>query len=261
MFLIDSHCHLDRLKQIKQQKNGIKNILKKAKENNVHVILTIATSITNFLDIQTLIGIHKNILYSCGIHPLYIKENNVDQIKKLEKFSQNKYVIALGETGLDYYYTKNNKNEQKYVFRKHIHIGIKLNKPIIIHARESINDIISILKEKEFNNSTGVIHSFTGDISDAKKILDLGFYISFSGIITFKNSDKIRQSIKYIPLDRMLIETDAPYLSPVPYRGHENHPAYLKHIAYCITKIKNIDLGSFSSIIKDNFYTLFKIKN
>ncbi|HXK00479.1 MAG TPA: YchF/TatD family DNA exonuclease, partial [Buchnera sp. (in: enterobacteria)] len=170
-----------------------------------------------------------------------------------------KNVIALGETGLDYFYQKKNKNNQKHAFRKHIKIGIKLNKPIIVHTRSAIDDTLSVLNETESKRCKGVIHSFTENLSYAKKILDMGFYISFSGIVTFKNADEIRKTAKYIPLDRLLIETDSPYLSPVPKRGKENQPAYLWYIADYITKLRKINMEYFMDITKKNFYKLFQI--
>ncbi|MCW5196599.1 YchF/TatD family DNA exonuclease [Buchnera aphidicola (Pemphigus obesinymphae)] len=207
------------------------------------------------------IGNYKNILYSCGIHPLYLSKCNKIDLKILKKLAQEKNVIALGETGLDYYYQKKNKKEQKYVFRKHIKISIELNKPVVVHTRESIDDTLSILNEIESKKCKGIIHSFTGNVSSAKKILDMGFYISFSGIITFKNADEIRRTAKYIPLDRLLIETDAPYLTPVPKRGKENQPSYLKYIADCIVKLRKINMEYFTEITQKNFYELFQLKD
>ncbi|WP_367681681.1 TatD family hydrolase [Buchnera aphidicola] len=201
------------------------------------------------------------MLFSCGIHPLYLDKNNKINLKFLKKLAQENDVIALGETGLDYYYQKKNKKEQKYVFRKHIQTSIKLNKPLIVHTRESIDDTLSILKETESKTCKGIIHSFTGNISSAKKILDMGFYISFSGIITFKNADEIRKTAKYIPLDRLLIETDSPYLTPVPKRGKENQPSYLKYIADYIVKLRKINMEYFTEITQKNFYKLFQLKD
>ncbi|CAL4043297.1 YchF/TatD family DNA exonuclease [Buchnera aphidicola] len=258
MFLIDSHCHIDLLDD-KKIHNGIEDILKKAAKRNIRLILTISTSIKNFLDAKKKIGTNKNILYSCGIHPLYLTKNDKKDLKNLKILAQKKSVVALGETGLDYFYQKNNKNNQKYVFRKHIEISTELNKPIVVHTRESIDDVISILNEKESKKCKGVIHSFTGDVSSAKKILDIGFYISFSGIVTFKNAEDIRKTTKYVPLDRLLIETDSPYLSPIPKRGQENQPAYLQYIADYIIQLKKIDMEYFMYVTKKNFYTLFQL--
>jgi TatD DNase family protein len=258
MFLIDSHCHLDLLDD-KKIHNGIEDILKKAIKKKIRLILTISTSIDNFLYIKKKTSIYKNILYSCGIHPLFLNDNSTIDLNILKILAHKKSVIALGETGLDYFYQKKNASNQKYAFRKHIKIGIELNKPIIVHTRAAIDDTLSILNETESKKCKGVIHSFTENLSYAKKILDMGFYISFSGIVTFKNADEIRKTAKYIPLDRLLIETDSPYLSPVPKRGKENQPAYLWYVADYITKLRKIDMEYFMNITKKNFYKLFQI--
>ncbi|QIQ41377.1 MAG: YchF/TatD family DNA exonuclease [Buchnera aphidicola (Aphis urticata)] len=256
MFLIDSHCHLDQLNYHSLHKN-VEDMLKKSNKNYVKKFLTISTSINNFYNIKKLFDEYNFIFYSCGVHPLHCQEetNNFD---KLELLSTNNRVIALGETGLDYYYSYETKKIQQHFFRKHIQIAIKLNKPIIVHTRNATNDTIKILKEEHAETCGGIVHSFTENQETAFKLLDLGFYISFSGIITFKNSIELRNTLKKIPLKNLLIETDSPYLSPIPYRGKENQPAYLIDIAKYICLIKAIHLEKFAEIIKNNFYTLFR---
>ena len=256
MFLIDSHCHLDQLNYHSLHKN-IEDMLKKSHKNYVKKFLTVSTSIKNFYNIKNLFEKYNFIFYSCGIHPLYCQKE-IKSLNQLELLSQNKRVIALGETGLDYYYSPETKKIQQHFFRRHIQIAIALNKPIIIHTRNAINDTIRILQEENAEKCGGIVHSFTGNDITALKLLDLGFYISFSGIITFKNSIELRNTLKKIPLKSLLIETDCPYLSPIPYRGKENQPAYLLDIAKYICLIKGIHLEKFSKIIKNNFYTLFK---
>ncbi|HMI76761.1 MAG TPA: YchF/TatD family DNA exonuclease [Buchnera sp. (in: enterobacteria)] len=258
MFLIDSHCHLDIISHIKD-KNAINFVLNKAMNNNVNLFLTIATSIDNFINIKKKISNYNNILYSCGIHPLYQHTINKKTLQTLYTFAKKKSVIALGESGLDYFHQMHNKENQKKLFRQHIQISISVNKPIIVHTRNAMQDTLTILQEEKAEQCQGIIHSFTGDINDAKKILDMGFYISFSGIITFKNTDIIQQVLKYIPLNRLLIETDSPYLSPVPKRGRENQPAYLKYIADYIAKLRKINIEHFTNTTNKNFYKLFKI--
>ncbi|QCI18891.1 YchF/TatD family DNA exonuclease [Buchnera aphidicola] len=255
MFLIDSHCHLDQLNYNSLHKN-IEDMIKKSHENYVKKFLTVSTSINNFYNIQKIFDKYNFIFYSCGVHPLHCqKEKNLNQLKLL---SMNQRVIALGETGLDYYYSPENKKIQQYFFREHIRIAIQLNKPIIVHTRNAINDTIKILKEEHAEKCGGILHSFTENDKSAFKLLDLGFYISFSGIITFKNSIELRNTLKKIPLENLLIETDSPYLAPIPHRGKENQPAYLLDIAKYICLIKKIYLEEFAEIIKNNFYTLFK---
>ncbi|QCI16597.1 YchF/TatD family DNA exonuclease [Buchnera aphidicola (Aphis craccivora)] len=257
MFLIDSHCHLDQLNYNKFNKS-IEDMLKKSNENYVKKFLTVSTSISNFYNIKKLFDIYNNIFYSCGVHPLYCQKETKNFEQQLKKSSTNPRVIALGETGLDYHYSLETKKIQQYFFRKHIQIAIQLNKPIIVHTRNAIHDTIRILKEENAEKCGGIIHSFTENDTTAFQFLDLGFYISFSGIITFKNSILLRKTLNKIPLKSLLIETDSPYLSPVPYRGKENQPAYLLDIAKHICLIKKIHLEEFAKIIKNNFYTLFK---
>jgi len=203
--------------------------------------------------------LRSKVWYSCGIHPLYCSNNS--SLLELEKLANNRKVIAVGETGLDYYHNKKNINLQKKFFRQHIRTAINLNKPLIVHMRSSSLDVLKILKEEKAYICKGVIHSFTESKLIVKKILDMNFFISFSGITTFKNAQHLVEVVKYVPIERMLIETDSPYLSPVPYRGRENQPAYLYNIAKCLSKIKNMDLNVFSAITTKNFYKLFFKRN
>jgi len=203
--------------------------------------------------------LYSTVWYSCGVHPLYCYDNN--SFLDLEKLSDNRRVIAIGETGLDYYHNTKNNNLQKISFRQHIRTAIKLNKPLIIHMRNSSLDVLKILKEERAHICQGVIHSFTENKSIAKKFLDMNFFISFSGITTFKSAQHLLEVVKFVPIERMLIETDSPYLTPVPHRGKENQPAYLYNIANYLSKIKNIDLNVFSAITTKNFYRLFFNRN
>ncbi|CAL4321640.1 Uncharacterized metal-dependent hydrolase YcfH [Buchnera aphidicola (Pterocallis alni)] len=257
MYLIDSHCHLNILQK---KKKNIKNILQKAYSYNIKIFLTVAISISDYKKSFSLFKKYPNILYSCGIHPLHnnILKKHILQLQEIIK--KHKHVIALGETGLDFYKSSFNKTLQIKIFQEHIRLSIIYKKPIIIHTRNSEMEIINILSQKKFQKCTGVIHSFTGDINFAKKILDLGFYISLSGIITFKNASYLQPIIKFIPLNKLLIETDSPYLSPEPKRGKCNNPAYLLYIAKYIAKIKGINLFDLSKIIQNNFNNLFNIK-
>jgi len=265
MFLIDSHCHLDRLNYNLLHKN-IEDVLNKSYQNNVKNFLTISTSINNFYKITKLFKKYNIIFYSCGIHPLNCEKefncfNTIKQLFiKLKELSSLKRVIAIGETGLDYHYSSKTKKIQKIFFREHIKIAIALKKPIIVHSRDATDDTIRILKEENAEQCIGVLHSFTGSYNTACQFLDMGFYISFSGIITFKNSIELCCTIKKIPLKRLLIETDSPYLSPDPYRGKENQPAHLLNIAKKISILKKIDLETLAKITTSNFRTLFNVK-
>jgi len=242
-------------------------MLLKSSINYVKKFLTVSTSIRNFHKIQNLFEQYHNIFYSCGIHPLNCtKELNhfdkqEDCFNIIKKLSNIKRVIAIGETGLDYYYNPENKNIQKDFFREHIRIAIKLKKPIIVHSRNAMHDTIKILQEEHAEKCTGILHSFNENFNAALKLLELGFYISCSGIITFKNSIELCKTIKKIPLERLLIETDSPYLSPVPYRGKENQPAHLFNIAKKISIIKKIDIKTVAKITTNNFYKLFQLQH
>ncbi|MCV2528693.1 MAG: YchF/TatD family DNA exonuclease [Candidatus Lightella neohaematopini] len=257
MFLIDSHCHISKFHYNKIPEYDLENLIYNAKLNHVKLLLTVCTKLDYF---HELININKNyssVLISCGVHPLYI--NNSYNYHELLNLSSNNNVIAIGETGLDFFYEKNiiKKNKQKIVFVDHILVAKKLNKPIIVHTRNSFKDIINILNN--YNNLSGVFHCFNENIKCASLALDIGFYISFSGILTFKNAKMIRETLKYIPLDRLLLETDSPYLTPEPYRGIYNQPAYLKNIVEYVSIIRNIPLKKLSNILLDNFIKLFKI--
>ncbi|CAL4321340.1 YchF/TatD family DNA exonuclease [Buchnera aphidicola] len=258
MFLIDSHCHLDKLNYKKNNSNP-KKILKIAYLKKVKMILLVSTSLKNFKKIKKKFKKKfNNILYSCGIHPLNIK--NIKDFYKIKKFCSKKMVSAIGETGLDYYYGQKSNILQKKIFRKHIRLGIKLNKPIIVHSRSAEKDTIKILQQENSEICGGILHSFNQNLNMLRNLLNLNFYISISGIITFKNSENLRKIIKFIPLNKLLIETDSPYLTPEPYRGKENNPSHINDIITFISKIIKIKKKKLSKIIKKNFFNLFKLK-
>lgn len=256
MFLVDSHCHLDYLNYDTLHQD-VADVIAKAKASDVKLILAVCTTLIGFHKIISMIGRMDAVLFSCGIHPLSLNEPY--NLNELHQLATKEVVIALGETGLDYYYQTENKLEQQTVFREHIRIGCEQNKPIIIHTRNAIDDTIAILQEENANKCGGVLHCFTEDRMAAKILLDLGFYISFSGIVTFRNADALRKVACYVPLDRMMIETDSPYLAPLPYRGQENQPAYVRNIAGCIANLKGISLEMFAKTTTDNFCKLFHV--
>ncbi|MEI4269797.1 MAG: YchF/TatD family DNA exonuclease, partial [Candidatus Dasytiphilus stammeri] len=183
------------------------------------------------------------------------EENNVSHLRSL--VTENHQIVALGETGLDYYYSPINKIKQQHIFREHIQIACNLGKPLIVHTRNAKNDTIAILQEGKAELCRGVIHCFTEDLVMAKKMIDIGFYLSFSGIITFRNAHYLREIVRYLPLDHILIESDCPYLAPIPYRGKENQPAWVHEIAKCVAQIKNISLAELAEATTDNFKILF----
>lgn len=255
MFLVDSHCHLDALNYESLHAN-LSDVMDKARQKEVKHCLAVGTTLPDFENLYKMTETFNNISLSCGIHPLNIEDGG--DISQLELLANRSRVVALGETGLDYY-QKDNWITQQQLFIEHIHLGKKLNKPVIVHTRDARKDTLSILAAEHAYDCGGVLHCFTEDKATAAKLLDLGFYISFSGIVTFRNADSLRDVARYVPLDRILVETDSPYLSPVPYRGKENQPAYVRDVAEYMAVLKNIPLDEFAQITTENFVNLFKI--
>lgn len=261
MFLVDSHCHL-KLLNYKTEHVNILDVLDKAAQKQVRLVLSVSTILSDYDDVIGCIGENrKDVVFSCGVHPIYVNFNNdFYTYEKLHILSLNKNVVALGETGLDYYHKLDNKEQQKQLFREHINIANEVNKPIIVHSRNASADVVALLREEEAEKCGGVLHCFNEDIEIAKLLLDLNFYISFSGIITFRHSYILQEVIKYIPLDRLLLETDSPYLTPAPYRGKENQPAYVYEIAKFIALIKQITVDKLAYCTTSNFFSLFHLK-
>lgn len=256
MFLVDSHCHLDCL-DYKNKHKDIDDFIAKAAANEVKYILAIATTLPGFISMKKQIGQRDNVAFSCGIHPLDLNKGyDFDELACLASGSE---VVALGETGLDYHYQSENAKLQQTAFRQHIRIGCQLNKPVIIHTRAAQQDTLTILKEEQIADCGGVLHCFTEDERMAKALLDFGLYISFSGIMTFRNAEQIRQAARMVPLDRILIETDAPYLAPVPYRGQENQPAYVRNVAQFLAQLKGVDIEEIARATTQNFCDLFHL--
>ena len=252
--IIDSHCHLDKL-NYKKNNTTLDNIVQNALNNGVSHILSVCVKLDEFEEMFNMIKNYDNIFASCGVHPLDITESIDTEL--LFKFSSNDKVIAIGETGLDYYYDKLNMSIQQESFRKHIDVAKKIRKPLIIHTRSARKDTIDILINEKASDIGGVLHCFTETYEMAKKAIDLGFYISISGIVTFKKAHELQDVVKKIPLDRLLVETDSPYLAPVPYRGKENQPAYVKHVAECIATLKDLSFDEVAEATTHNFNKLF----
>ena len=252
--IIDSHCHLNM-----ETFNGdLTEVIGNAKRNNIAGMLTISTKIDEFKNISNIAKNNENIWYSLGIHPHNVDENfnNVGSI--IVNYNQDKKFIGIGETGLDYFYKNTNKELQKQSFIKHIQLSRETKLPIIVHTREADKDTISILKN-EYNKEpfNGLIHCFTATQELANEVLELGFYISISGIITFKNAETLRKVVKSIPKERLLVETDAPYLSPVPLRGKRNEPANVIHTANYLANLLNMPQNELYEQTTGNFFNLF----
>ncbi|WP_067703212.1 MULTISPECIES: metal-dependent hydrolase [unclassified Erwinia] len=256
MFLVDSHCHLDGL-DYENLHQDVSDVLAKAAARDVKFMLAVATTLPGYTAMRQLIGDRPNVAFSCGVHPLNQEEEW--DFADLRRLAADPRVVAMGETGLDYHYQQETKAQQQASFREHIRTGRDLNKPVIVHTRAAREDTLSILKEEQAEACGGVLHCFTEDRETAEKLLDMGFYISFSGIVTFRNAEAIREAARYVPLDRMLVETDSPYLAPVPYRGKENQPAWTRDVAEYMAVLKGVSIEEMAEATTQNFSTLFHV--
>ncbi|ATA18050.1 TatD DNase family protein [Gibbsiella quercinecans] len=257
MLLVDSHCHLDGLDYDTLHQN-VDDVLAKAQARDVGYLLAVATTLPGYQAMTQLIGKRDNVAFSCGVHPLNL-EGGYDYAE-LRRLAAADQVVALGETGLDYFYQKDNWALQQESFREHIRVGRALNKPVIVHTRDAREDTLNILREENAQDCRGVLHCFTEDLPTAQVLLDMGFYISFSGIVTFRNAEQLRDVARYVPLDRLLVETDSPYLAPVPHRGKENQPAYVRDVAEYLAVLKGVSLEQLAEATTANFSHLFHIK-
>jgi TatD DNase family protein len=255
MFLVDSHCHLHML-DLAPDHGDLNQILNRAQNNGVQHILNVSVSISEFPTVLKIAETYPFVSASVGLHPNEQSEE-VD-IETLIKLAQSAKVVAIGETGLDYFRSTGEVGWQRERFRTHIRAAKQLKKPIIVHTRNAKEDTIRIMQEESAAQAGGVMHCFTEDWLVAKQALDMNFYVSFSGIITFKNAASMQEVAKKIPLDRMLIETDAPYLAPNPHRGKPNEPSYMRHTAEFIAQLRNIPLEEFAEQTTQNFFRVFK---
>jgi len=253
---IDSHCHLDRL-DLSLYDDKLANVVQAASNAQVTKLLCVSVTLKDFPAMVEKTKAFDNVLLSCGMHPLnQDDEVNVEQLRTL---ADNPKVIAIGETGLDYHYAPETKALQLDSFKKHIKVAKKLNKPLIIHTRDAQEDTLQVMREEGAENVGGILHCFTESWDMAEQALELGFYISFSGIVTFKNASALREVAKLVPDDRFLIETDAPYLAPVPHRGKENQPAYVVEVAKHLASIRGQSVETIAKLSTDNFNRLFKL--
>ncbi|MFA9500219.1 TatD family hydrolase [Mannheimia sp. E30BD] len=258
LFIIDSHCHLDSLDYETRHKN-IDEVIENAKARGVHHFLSVCTTVGRFEAMKNLTAHRNDVSLSCGVHPLNVEDEPFDY-DKLFEFAQDPKVVAIGETGLDYHYTPETKALQQSLFVQQIDIANKLNKPLIIHTRSAREDTMDMLEQNNAEKCGGVLHCFTEDWTMAKRALDIGFYISISGIITFRNAEELRDVVKKVPLDRLLVETDSPYLAPIPYRGKPNQPAYVRETCEYVATLKGVSTEKFARITTENVQNLFKIQ-
>jgi TatD DNase family protein len=252
---VDSHCHLDCIK-LDEFDGDYKVLIQRCLEAGVEHMLCVSIDMHKYPHMLEQAANYPQISVSAGVHPMAEQAEDVDT-EALIGIAGNEKVVAIGETGLDYYYNKGGKEWQQQRFRTHIQCAVELGKPVIVHTRDAGKDTLDILREENAEKCGGVIHCFTETMDFAEKALELGFMISFSGIITFRNADALREVARQVPDDRLLIETDSPYLAPAPFRGKQNYPAHVKHVAQKLADIRNTSIEHIAEISKHNFYRLF----
>jgi TatD DNase family protein len=251
--LVDSHCHLN----FPELLANLPAIKQSMQDNEVGHALCISVTLPDFPQVLALAENNDNFYASVGVHPDYenIEEPTVEGLLALANHPK---VVAIGETGLDYFRLTGDLEWQRTRFRTHIRAAIACGKPLVIHTRSAAEDTLRIMREENAQQVGGVMHCFTENLDVAMQAIALGFYISFSGIVTFKNAQSIKDVAKQVPLNRMLIETDSPYLAPIPYRGKTNQPSYVKHVAEEIAQLRGISFEEISAATTENFFRLFK---
>jgi len=252
--LVDSHCHLD----FPELADNLPAILATMRDNGVGAALCVSVTLEDFPKVRTLAENHPHLYASVGVHPDYpdLREPTVSELLELARHPK---VVAIGETGLDYFRLTGDLEWQRERFRTHIRAARECAKPLIIHTRSAAADTLRLMQEEGAEKAGGVMHCFTESWKVAEGALAMGFYISFSGIVTFKNAKDLKEVARRVPLERMLIETDSPYLAPVPHRGRTNQPGWVKHVAEEIARLQGREFSEIAATTTENFYKLFNI--
>ncbi len=253
---VDSHCHI----HFPDLRARLPELLRHMEEESVSHALTVCVELAELPAVLEVAAAAPNLYASVGVHPDY-EETEEPQIDQLVALAQHDKVVAIGETGLDYYRLKGDLEWQRARFRTHIRAARECAKPLIIHTRSAAADTVRIMREEGAGAVGGVMHCFTESWEVAEQAMDLGFYISFSGIVTFKNATQLHDVARQVPLERMLIETDAPYLAPVPHRGRTNEPAYVAFVGQRIAALKAVEPNQVATVTSNNFFQLFNILN
>jgi TatD DNase family protein len=251
---IDSHCHLN----FPDFANRLPDIYRRMAENQVSHALCISVDLDAFPEVLAIAQSRDNLYASVGVHPDY-EDCTEPTVEKLVELAAAPKVVAIGETGMDYYRTPGPLEWQRERFRVHIRAARETGKPLVIHTRAASEDTLRIMAEEKAGEAGGVMHCFTESLDVARAAMDMGFYISFSGIVTFKNAIELKEVARAVPLERMLIETDSPYLAPAPHRGKTNEPGFVKHVAEEIARLKDISVEEVGSTTTRNFCSLFKL--
>jgi len=251
--LVDSHCHLN----FEPLNAGLEEVFRRARDNGVGHMLCVSVTLETYPEIRAIAHDHPNVYASIGVHPNE-REGREPDVDELVELARDERVIAIGETGLDYYRSQGEMVWQQERFRRHIRAAKISGKPLIVHTREAVSDTLRIMREESAGDVGGVMHCFTESLDVARRALDQNFYISFSGIVTFRNAEALREVAKQVPAERLLIETDAPYLAPVPFRGKTNEPAFVRHVAECLADVRQTTLESIAEQTTQNFFSLFR---
>ena len=253
--MIDSHCHLDHEPLLE----NLMDVINRSKEIGITKLLTICTTLDSFEKIKTIVSKDEMIYGTFGIHPHETENNQIDKQTIIKVVKENNKIIGIGETGLDFFYNHSNKERQINSFEAHIEASIELNRPLIIHSRNAEKETFDILNSYKNSNLKILMHCFTGSLEFSKKLLLLNAFFSASGIITFKNSIDLQNTFKTIPLKKLLIETDSPFLAPIPMRGKKNEPSFIKFTLDKLSTLKEISVQEMSNITTDNFNKLFNV--
>ncbi|MBO0476566.1 TatD family hydrolase [Vagococcus sp. DIV0080] len=253
--IFDTHTHLN----VEQFKDDIPEVIERAKELGVSEMAVVGFDTPTIEKSLALSHTYEMIYSIIGWHPTEAGTYTKEVEKTLQRQLEDNRVVALGEIGLDYYWMEDPKEVQDKVFRRQITIAKEMNLPISIHTRDAIEDTYKILKEEKIQNIGGIMHSFSGDEEWAKRFLDLGMHISFSGVVTFKKAFEVHEAAKIVPLDKLLVETDAPYLAPMPYRGKRNEPGYTKYVVDRLSELRNIPVEEIARVTRENAHRLFRI--
>ncbi len=253
--LIDSHCHLDRL-DLKAHDGGLDLVFAQAKALDVNQMLCVGINLESWPEMMKIVEAYDNIYASVGVHPNE-DEGEDPSVERLVELANHPKVVAIGETGLDYFRSEGDLDWQRDRFRRHIAAAKQTGKPLIIHSREAQPDTLNIMAEEGADQPGGIMHCFVDDWDSARRAIELNFVISFSGIVTFNSAIQLKEVAKLCPLDKMLVETDSPYLTPVPFRGKSNQPGYTRYVAEHIAELKGISLEEVANATTENFYRLF----
>ena len=254
--LVDSHCHLDKL-DLANHKNSLDNLLQAARARGINQFLSVGVDLDSSRKLIELTAKYDDVNVSVGVHPLQESRPDIPEISELIELGSHTKVVAIGETGLDNFYDSESADWQQESFIRHLKAASELLKPVIVHTREAREETVSILRDYVNTKSAGVLHCFTESWEMAQEAMELNFYLSFSGIITFRNASALREVVKKVPLERMLVETDAPWLAPVPYRGKQNEPQYVLEVAKIVAEIKGISFEEVAETTSYNYQQLF----